>query len=41
VNRDLRDFDRLIGCTVSIVTSWGATIRIGLDNGASLVIGPE
>jgi len=41
VNRDLRDFDRLIGGSVSIVASRGATIRIGLDNGTNLVVGPE
>jgi formamidopyrimidine-DNA glycosylase len=41
VNRDLHDFDRLIGGRVNMVMSRGATIRIALDNDTNLIIGPE
>lgn len=41
VNRDLSDFERLVGGTVEAATSRGNTIKMALDNGTNLVIGPE
>lgn len=41
VNRDLSDFERLVGATIEAVESSGNTIRIALDNETNLVIGAE
>jgi formamidopyrimidine-DNA glycosylase len=41
VNDDLADFDRLVGGTITEVRARGNTIRVSIDNGTNLVIGPE
>jgi len=41
MNRDLGDYDRLVGGGVESVVSRGNTVRVSLDNGMNLLIGPE
>jgi formamidopyrimidine-DNA glycosylase len=41
INKDLRDYDRLVDGVVKSAVSRGNTIHIKLDNGMSLLIGPE
>ena len=41
MNRDLGDYDRLVGGTVESVVSRGNTVHVKLDNGMNLLIGPE
>ena len=41
MNRDLGDYDRLVGGAVESVVSRGNTVRVSLDNGMNLLIGPE
>ncbi len=41
VNKDIRDFDGLIGGSVESVSSRGSTILVKLDNGMNLVLTPE
>jgi len=41
MNRDLGDYDRLVGGTVESVVWRGNTVHVKLDNGMNLLIGPE
>lgn len=41
LNKDIRDFDRLIGGEIESVVSRGNVIRIKVDNGMNLLIAPE
>jgi formamidopyrimidine-DNA glycosylase len=41
INRDLRDYDRLVDGVVEYAVSRGNTIHVKLDNGMNLVIAPE
>lgn len=41
INKDLRDYDRLIDGVIEYAASRGNTILVKLDNGMNLLIGPE
>ena len=41
MNKDLTDYDRLIGGRLVSATSRGNTVHVKLDNGMNLLIGPE
>ena len=41
LNRDTHDFDQLLNRTVTSVTSRGNTIRVTLEGGVNLLLGPE
>ena len=41
LNRDQKDFERLVGRTVESVVSRGNSIRVRLDNGLNLLLAPE
>ena len=41
MNKDLGDYDRLVGSTVESVVSRGNTVHVKLDNSMNLLIGPE
>lgn len=41
INKDLGDFDKLVGGSIEAVTSKGSVVRVKLDNGMNLAIAPE
>jgi formamidopyrimidine-DNA glycosylase len=41
LNKNIKDFDLLIDCTIKSITSRGNLIRLGLNNNLNLLIGPE
>lgn len=41
INKDLGDFNKLVGRSIEAVTSKGSVVRVKLDNGMNLVIAPE
>ena len=41
LNRDIKEFDRLVGGRIESVTSRGNVIRMKMDNGMNLILGPE
>lgn len=41
LNRDVKDFDQLIGGEIEFVVSRGNIIHVKLDNKVNLILGPE
>ncbi len=41
LNKDIKDFDQLVNGEIELVISRGNVIRVKLDNGMNLILGPE